>query len=222
LHEYTLLPLVPLYEFGLHASWIGPALPGQFIYYPYRDISVLQSPITPLYAVANSGPKLEGCDPKWLADQYCTSHDNLSVPLLSDIHHIEERVRLTKFIWGLIQGATNRAAAWGRSETAKRKRKRDERDDEEEDERDDERDDDEKRLSEGPTTRSRSSVRSSRSSTVDRRQDKGKQKAGDIPGTKRKMDSASLTGQALQTLEKRQRCDNWEAAISNWVVEVGH
>ena len=79
-------------------------------------------------------------------------------------------------------------------------------------------------MSEGPTTRSRSSVQSRLSSTVDRGQGegKGKQKAGDNPMTKCKMDSVSLTGQALQRLEKRQRCDDWKASVSKWVEEVGY
>lgn len=102
LHHYTLLPLVPLSKFTIDGCWIGPALPGITKIYPYRDLSLLPSPIIPLYTVTNCGPKLEGHDPKQLADQDCTSEGNVSGPLPSDI---EKWVRLTKSIWGLIQGA---------------------------------------------------------------------------------------------------------------------
>jgi hypothetical protein len=122
LHDYTLFPLVPLSKFTLEACWIGPVLPGKFVFYPYRDLPLLKSPITPLYTIANSGPKLEGHNLNSLVDQYCTSGENISPPLPSDIQGIEEQVTLTKSIWGLIQGATNRAAAWGLSETAKQRK----------------------------------------------------------------------------------------------------
>ena len=59
---------------------------------------------------------------------------------------------LTMSIWGLIQGTREKAALWGLSKAAKGKRKHDEEDD------------DEKGLSEGPRTRSRSSVTSSQHS----------------------------------------------------------
>lgn len=194
-------------------------MPGRTAYYPYRDLPVLRSPITPLYMIINSGAKLKGHNPEELVDQYLTSVEDCSPTLPSDIHHIEERIKLTNSIWDLIHSARNGAVAWGRSNTAKGKRKRDEQDD------------DEKGSSADPTTRSKSSIRSNESLTVAQCQDegkgKGKQKAGDSQGTKHKMeemDEVSLTGQALERLVKRQRtqlCDDWKTSISDWAETIG-
>ena len=185
-------------------------LPGEILLYPYRAVGILPSPITPLYTIVDSGRKLEGHNPKQLANQYCTAQAESTPPLASDVHHIEERVMLTMSIWGLIQGAREKAALWGLSKAAKGKRKCDEEDD------------DEKGLSEGPRTRSRSSVTSSQHS-MNRGQGeekgKGKQKAQYNPGTKCKMDSAWSTGEALQRLEKRQRLYN-QKAIGQWAEKV--